>query len=89
IKYTRAMIRAILNGSLAEVETKADPIFGVGVPVSCPEVPVEVLSPRNTWKDPEAYDRKARELAERFNKNFKKYEDGVSAEVRAVAPKAD
>jgi phosphoenolpyruvate carboxykinase (ATP) len=89
IKYTRAMIRAILNGSLAEVDTQPDPIFGVGVPVSCPEVPAEVLSPRNTWKDPEAYDRKAKELAERFNKNFTKYADGVSAEVRAVAPKAD
>ncbi|HYP00082.1 MAG TPA: phosphoenolpyruvate carboxykinase [Pyrinomonadaceae bacterium] len=88
IKYTRAMIRAILNGSLAEVETRPDPIFGVGVPVSCPEVPPEVLVPRNTWKDPEAYDRKARELAERFNRNFKKYEDGVSEQVRAVAPKA-
>ncbi|MGI9107468.1 MAG: hypothetical protein ACR2G4_14620 [Pyrinomonadaceae bacterium] len=60
----------------------------VGVPVSCPDVPAEVLSPRNTWQDPAAYDRKARELAERFNRNFKKYEDGVSAEVRAVAPKA-
>jgi phosphoenolpyruvate carboxykinase (ATP) len=88
IKYTRAMIRAILNGSLAGVETQPDPVFGVGVPVSCPEVPAEVLTPRNTWKDPEAYDRKARELAERFNKNFKKYEDGVSPQVRAVAPKA-
>ncbi|HKP72477.1 MAG TPA: phosphoenolpyruvate carboxykinase [Pyrinomonadaceae bacterium] len=87
IKYTRAMIRAILNGSLAQVETRPDPIFGVGVPVSCPEVPAEVLTPRNTWKDAEAYDRKARELAERFNKNFEKYSDGVSAEVRAVAPK--
>jgi len=88
IKYTRAMIRAILSGALSEVETAPDPIFGVGVPVSCPDVPAEVLTPRNTWKDPEAYDRKARELAERFNRNFKKYEDGVSAEVRAVAPKA-
>jgi phosphoenolpyruvate carboxykinase (ATP) len=88
IKYTRAMIRAILSGALADVETRPDPVFGVGVPVSCPEVPAEVLVPRNTWKDPEAYDRKARELAERFNKNFKKYEDGVSEAVRAVAPKA-
>jgi phosphoenolpyruvate carboxykinase (ATP) len=88
IKYTRAMIRAILNGSLAGVETKPDPVFGVGVPVSCPEVPAEVLVPRNTWKDQEAYDRKARELAERFNQNFKKYEEGVSAAVRNVAPKA-
>ncbi|HEX9918328.1 MAG TPA: phosphoenolpyruvate carboxykinase [Pyrinomonadaceae bacterium] len=88
IKYTRAMIRAILNGSLSKVETVPDPIFGVGVPVSCPDVPAEVLTPRNTWKDPAAYDRKALELAERFNRNFTKYADGVSAEVRAVAPKA-
>ncbi|HEX5709381.1 MAG TPA: phosphoenolpyruvate carboxykinase [Pyrinomonadaceae bacterium] len=89
IKHTRAMIRAILNGSLAGVETQPDPVFGVGVPVSCPDVPSEVLSPRNTWADKSAYDEKARDLARRFNDNFKKYEEGVSAEVRAVAPKAD
>jgi phosphoenolpyruvate carboxykinase (ATP) len=89
IAHTRAMIRAILNGSLAQVETRPDPVFGVGVPVSCPGVPAEVLMPRNTWPDPEAYDRKARELARRFNDNFKKYESGVSEAVRAVAPKAD
>jgi phosphoenolpyruvate carboxykinase (ATP) len=88
IRHTRAMIRAILNGSLAQVETRPDPIFGVHVPVSVPEVPAEVLTPRNTWKDPEAYDRKARELAARFNENFKKYEAGVSDSVRAAAPRA-
>ena len=88
ISYTRAMIRAILNGSLAKVETVPDPIFGVGVPVSCPEVPNEVLQPRNTWEDKEAYDRQAKDLARRFNENFKKYEAGVSEAVRAVAPKA-
>jgi phosphoenolpyruvate carboxykinase (ATP) len=89
IKHTRAMIRAILNGSLANVETRPDPVFGVGVPVSCPDVPAEVLSPRNTWADKDAYDAKARDLARRFNENFKKYEAGVSEQVRAVAPKAD
>jgi phosphoenolpyruvate carboxykinase (ATP) len=89
IKYTRAMIRAILNGSLAEVETRPDPIFGIGVPVSCPDVPQEVLVPRNTWQDKDAYDEKARHLAKLFNENFKKYEDGVSEAVRAVAPVAD
>ncbi len=88
IKHTRAMIRAILTGALADVETRPDPIFGVGVPVSCPDVPAEVLTPRNTWKDQEAYDRKALDLARRFNENFKKYEAGVSEAVRAVAPKA-
>lgn len=89
ISHTRAMIRAILNGSLANVETKPDPIFGVNVPVSCPEVPTEVLQPRNTWSDKQAYDQKAHDLARRFNDNFKKYESGVSETVRAVAPKAD
>jgi phosphoenolpyruvate carboxykinase (ATP) len=82
------MIRAILNGSLAEVETTPDPIFGVNIPVSCPEVPNEVLQPRNTWEYREAYDRQAKDLARRFNENFKKYEAGVSDAVRAVAPKA-
>jgi phosphoenolpyruvate carboxykinase (ATP) len=82
------MIRAILNGDLANVETKPDPIFGVNVPVSCPDVPTEVLQPRNTWSDKNAYDEKARDLARRFNENFKKYESGVSEAVRAVAPNA-
>src|SRR4051812_30101958 len=87
IRYTRAMIRAILNGSLAETETRPDPIFGVNVPVSCPEVPSEVLQPRNTWDDKDAYHQQAADLARRFNENFKKYEAGVSEAVRAVAPK--
>ncbi|MFN2480164.1 MAG: phosphoenolpyruvate carboxykinase [Pyrinomonadaceae bacterium] len=88
IKHTRAMIRAILNGSLSKIETRPDPVFGVGVPLSCPDVPEEVLQPRNTWKDKDAYDQKARHLAQLFNDNFKKYEAGVSEQVRAVAPKA-
>jgi phosphoenolpyruvate carboxykinase (ATP) len=87
ISYTRAMIRAILKGELASVETRPDPIFGVGIPVSCPGVPAEVLQPRNTWADKEAYDKQAADLAQRFNNNFKKYEAGVSPAVRAVAPK--
>jgi phosphoenolpyruvate carboxykinase (ATP) len=88
IGYTRAMIRAILSGKLAQVATTPDSIFGVQVPTSCPEVPSEVLQPRNTWADKDAYDRQARDLARRFNENFKKYEAGVSEAVRAVAPKA-
>jgi len=87
ISYTRAMIRAILNGSLAGVATTPDPIFGVSVPVSCPDVPIDVLQPRNTWADKVAYDSHARDLARRFNENFKKYETGVSEAVRSVAPK--
>jgi phosphoenolpyruvate carboxykinase (ATP) len=89
IKYTRAMIRAILTGTLSQIETKPDPVFGLNIPVSCPDVPAEVLIPRNTWADKAAYDEKARDLARRFNENFKKYADGVSEGVRAVAPAAD
>jgi len=89
IAHTRAMIRAILTGALAEMETRPDPVFGVHVPVSCPGVPAEVLTPRHTWRDQAAYDRKARELARRFNENFKKYADGVSDAVRRAAPSAD
>jgi phosphoenolpyruvate carboxykinase (ATP) len=81
------MIRAILNGSLAETETAPDRIFGVHIPVSCPDVPNEVLQSRNTWEDKDAYDRQAKDLARRFNENFKKYEAGVSDAVRRVAPK--
>jgi phosphoenolpyruvate carboxykinase (ATP) len=88
IKHTRAMIHAILDGSLAQIETHPDPIFGLRIPVSCPGVPSEVLVPRNTWKDKAAYDARALDLARRFNENFKNYEAGVSEEVRAVAPKA-
>ena len=88
ISYTRAMIRAILTGTLASIETEPDPVFGLNIPVSCPDVPSEVLIPRNTWKDKAAYDEKARDLARRFNENFKKYSDGVSEGVRAVAPRA-
>ena len=73
LPLTRAMVKAVLNGSLKNIETKKDPIFGVGVPVSCPGVPKEILEPETTWKDPAAYDKKAKELQEMFEKSFKEY----------------
>jgi len=87
IAYTRAMVTAALDGSLAEVETREDPVFGVHVPVSCPGVPAEVLNPRNTWPDKDAYDVAARDLAARFQANFAPYGEYVSDEVRAAGPK--
>jgi phosphoenolpyruvate carboxykinase (ATP) len=87
ISFTRAMIKAILNGRLALIDTKPDPIFGLNIPETCPDVPTQVLQPRNTWSDPEAYDKQAHDLARRFNENFKRYAAGVSEAVRAVAPK--
>jgi phosphoenolpyruvate carboxykinase (ATP) len=89
IAYTRAMVHAALDGSLREVPTAEDPVFGLHVPESCPDVPPEVLSPRNTWDDKEAYDDAARDLAGRFQKNFEQYEEYVGDEVKAANPKAD
>lgn len=73
LSYTRAMVQAALEGELANVETVTDPIFGLHIPVACPGVPGEVLQPKKTWSDPDAYDAKAKELAQKFKDNFKKF----------------
>src|SRR5581483_1977271 len=70
IAYTRAMVHAAVTGALAGVPTKPHPIFGVAVPAACPGVPAEVLDPRSTWVDPQAYDEQARKLAAMFATNF-------------------
>lgn len=72
LAYTRAMVTAALNGELEKAEFVEDPVFGVLVPTSCPGVPSEVLQPRNTWEDKDAYDKQAKDLAQRFNENFAK-----------------
>jgi phosphoenolpyruvate carboxykinase (ATP) len=87
IDATRNMVRAALNGQLRDVEYEVDPVFGVEVPKSVPGVPTEVLRPRDTWADKDAYDAKARELARMFAENFKDYEDGVSEAVRQAGPR--
>ncbi|HET7628924.1 MAG TPA: phosphoenolpyruvate carboxykinase (ATP) [Bacillales bacterium] len=74
LSHTRAMIRAALEGELSNAETVTDPIFGLNVPVACPGVPDAVLQPKKTWSDPDAYDEKARALADQFKENFKKFE---------------
>jgi phosphoenolpyruvate carboxykinase (ATP) len=87
ISYTRAMIREALNGSLAKAPTTQDPIFGLQVPQSVPGVPTEVLTPRNTWADKSAYDVKAKELSDRFKKNFEQFKPSVSQAVSEAGPK--
>jgi phosphoenolpyruvate carboxykinase (ATP) len=87
IAYTRAMVSAALEGSLAGVATREDPVFGLHVPTSCPDVPAAVLNPRETWDDKDAYDAAAADLARRFRENFAAYEDQVSDAVRAAGPK--
>jgi phosphoenolpyruvate carboxykinase (ATP) len=87
ISHTRAMVTAILEGSLAHVPTEPDPIFGLHLPVSCPGVPPDVLHPRKTWADEDAYDAKARELAYKFVENFKPFEGKVDAQIVASGPR--
>lgn len=87
LSYTRAMVTAALNGQLKDVEYEVDPIFGLSIPKSCPNVPAEVLNPRETWADKEAYDESAKKLAALFAENFKTY-NGVEEEIAAAGPKA-
>ena len=73
LKYTRAMVTAALTGALDDVKFELDPIFNVYVPTECPNVPAEILNPKNTWADKAEYDKTAKMLAARFTENFKKY----------------
>ena len=79
LSHTRAMINAALDGTLQTVATKVDPVFGLHVPTSCPGVPDEVFDARSTWADKAAYDAAAKDLAERFEKNFQQYASTAGA----------
>ncbi|MDX2197110.1 MAG: phosphoenolpyruvate carboxykinase (ATP) [Cytophagales bacterium] len=86
LQYTRAMITAVFEGRLTQVNYHAHPIFGINIPTHCPGVPQEILDPRNTWNDKKAYDLKATELAEQFVKNFEKYKSYANDEIMSGAP---
>jgi phosphoenolpyruvate carboxykinase (ATP) len=86
IAYTRAMVHAVLAGQLKDVPVVPDPVFGLAVPAAVPDVPSEVLNPRDTWADKEAYDTQARKLAVMFSENFKVFSDLVSSNVKAAGP---
>lgn len=88
LRYTRAMVNAAIDGRLEQAAFAPDPVFGLMVPAACPDVPAEILSPRNTWADPAAYDRQARELAGRFARNFERFGQ-VPAEIMQGATRAD
>ena len=87
LSYTRAMITAALEGKLDHVEYEAHPVFGMMMPLSCSDVPSQILNPRNTWENKEAYDLQARNLAAQFINNFDKYASGTNDEILAAAPK--
>lgn len=86
LKHTRAMVDAILSGYLEGVSTTRDPVFGLAIPDSVPNVPSDILSPKQTWDDPKSYDERAQQLASAFEENFAKYEENVSEEVRMAGP---
>ncbi|HLC01727.1 MAG TPA: phosphoenolpyruvate carboxykinase (ATP) [Anaerolineales bacterium] len=86
ISHTRALLSAALSGKLDGVETAVDPVFGFAVPMTCPGVPTDVLSPASSWSDREAYMDKYRQLAARFVDNFKKFEPDVAPEIAAAGP---
>lgn len=87
LSHTRAMIMAALNNDLDNIEYEKHPIFGLNMPVLCPQVPSSILNPINTWKNKEEYDKKAHYLSIKFNENFKKYKNFASNEIINAMPK--
>ncbi|HKR04441.1 MAG TPA: phosphoenolpyruvate carboxykinase (ATP), partial [Bacteroidia bacterium] len=87
LSYTRAMITAALNGDLDKINFETLPVFGLQFPTSCPNVPAEILNPRTSWADKDAYDKKAVDLAKQFVKNFAQYAEFASKEILGASPK--
>jgi len=87
LKYTRAMIAAALQGQLEDLEYHTHSVFGLKMPVSCPNVPAEILNPGNTWADLKAYEQKTNELSQAFLDNFAQYDSYANAEIRSAMPK--
>lgn len=87
LSYTRAMITAALNGELEKASFKEHSIFGLAMPTACNDVPSEILDPRNTWESAEAYDVKAKELAQAFLNNFQDFEAFADEELKKGMPK--
>lgn len=88
LKNTRAIIEAIHSGAISGAKTQRDPVFGFDVVTGCPGVPGEILLPRHAWADKTAYDAAANKLAGLFRDNFRTYESGVDAHIKAAGPVA-
>ncbi|MEQ9231615.1 MAG: phosphoenolpyruvate carboxykinase (ATP) [Cyclobacteriaceae bacterium] len=87
LKYTRAMITAALSGSLGNSGYRQHSIFGSLIPMTCPDVPNEILSPRETWRDDVGFYKMANSLCVKFQDNFKKFEEFANEEIMEGAPK--
>ena len=85
LPFTRAMVNAVIDGSLTGIDTRTHPVFRVAMPVACPGVPSDLLNPRDLWPDGEAYDRAAAALGTRFHENFTKFGD-VDPAIAAAGP---
>lgn len=86
IAHTRAMVNAALDGKLNDVSTVTEPYFGLHIPTKCPDVPENVLNPKNTWPNPDDYETQARKLAHMFAKNFQKFADKTTTDIRQAGP---
>ena len=87
LKATRAIVDAIHSGALKNAPTTKGAVFGLDIITKCPNVPDEVLVPRNAWADPQAFDSAARALAQLFMSNFEKYASIAGPEVVAAGPR--
>jgi phosphoenolpyruvate carboxykinase (ATP) len=87
IQHTRALLNGALNGALEGVEMRIDPLFSFRVPVKAPDVPSEILNPRDTWSDPAAYDAQAKKLAGLFQENFVQFQDQTPKAVLEAGPR--
>jgi len=85
IGYTRGLLNAALNGNLENAQFATDPYFGLAYPTTCGDIPAEVLNPRDSWKDKAAYDKAAANLTGLFEKNFTKFEEHVTNDVREAS----
>lgn len=87
IEYTRRIIKAILDNELDNIQFNEDKVFGFYIPSMIPELPAEILNPRNSWSDKEKYDEILNKLAISFTDNFKQYSDKVDAEILKGGPR--
>jgi phosphoenolpyruvate carboxykinase (ATP) len=86
LDHTRLLLSSAMNGELERQEFETESIFGLSMPKTCPGIPENILNPKHTWKDKAAYDSSAKMLADKFNVNFKKFENQASAEIAAAGP---
>lgn len=86
LSHTRKMLYEAIEGNLDQVEYDEEPIFGLSIPTNISGIPSEILNPRNTWSDKEAYDKKANKLASMFTENFNKFKEEAAKEIIEAGP---